>query len=537
LTALLEIVKPTAELTSAMKSATSCSCPATLLSPQILQLKPAWLAVSGQRATTTETIKVNTQVASYQQAYSFPYYSFHKELALTPVANQRYVDVSITTTNTAVPPVTTTLDSGKAYVPPLNEVLTYDADGNLTADGRWLYTWDAENRLFSMVPAVIPNLPRTDLKLYFTYDGLSRRVGRRMVQEVYEQQGPAVVLSFTGTYRRSFTYDAWNLVQSLDSGSSLGDLNHAATAASRLSFVWGPDIGSLTHGHTSWQKAGGVGGLLVVLGTTPARCQFPLMDRLGNVMGYRRAASGTTAAPDAVYEYDAFGREVRSTGPASDIMPFRFSTKYTDAESGLVYYGYRFYDPDRGRWPNRDPMGERGGLNLYGMVGNDAVNSIDYLGNNPIDPSENGATEIKKNKKGQSYTRVRSCNIVIFLGNNDTVPQGRISGPPCSAAACYSCAEDAGSKPCNPGIPDNPIPGAPDRVASGTDDGNGLKGKAQGALEAAKLAAADLCKKCDSPCKQINISVNCDGLGLFDKNPLTGGLGPECGTKITIPCP
>jgi RHS repeat-associated protein len=274
-----------------------------------------------------------------------------------------------------------------------------------------------------------------------------------------------------------------------------------------------------------------------VLGTTPARCQFPLMDRLGNVMGYRRAASGTTAAPDAVYEYDAFGREVRSTGPASDIMPFRFSTKYTDAESGLVYYGYRFYDPDRGRWPNRDPMGERGGLNLYGMVGNDAVNSIDYLGNNPIDPSENGATEIKKNKKGQSYTRVRSCNIVIFLGHNDTVPQGRISGPPCSAAACYSCAEDAGSKPCNPGIPDNPIPGAPDRVASGTDDGNGLKGKAQGALEAAKLAAADLCKKCDSPCKQINISVNCDGLGLFDKNPLTGGLGPECGTKITIPCP
>jgi hypothetical protein len=49
-----------------------------------------------------ETIKVNTQVASYQQAYSFPYYSFHKELALTPVANQRYVDVSITTSTNAI---------------------------------------------------------------------------------------------------------------------------------------------------------------------------------------------------------------------------------------------------------------------------------------------------------------------------------------------------------------------------------------------------------------------------------------------------
>jgi hypothetical protein len=31
-------------------------------------------------------------------------------------------------------------------------------------------------------------------------------------------------------------------------------------------------------------------------------------------------------------------------------------------------------------WPSRDPMGERGGLNLYGMVGNDAVNSIDPFG-------------------------------------------------------------------------------------------------------------------------------------------------------------
>ncbi|MEI6169301.1 MAG: hypothetical protein WCS52_19125, partial [bacterium] len=31
-------------------------------------------------------------------------------------------------------------------------------------------------------------------------------------------------------------------------------------------------------------------------------------------------------------------------------------------------------------WPSRDPIGERGGLNLYGFVGNDGVNSVDYLG-------------------------------------------------------------------------------------------------------------------------------------------------------------
>jgi RHS repeat-associated protein len=321
-----------------------------------------WLDVSGQRATTTETIKVNTLTANYQQGYQSTHYTFYKELALTPTANQRYVDVTVSSTTPAN--VTTTLDSGKAYVPPASESLTYDADGNLTQDARWIYTYDAENRLASMVPAVVvPNSARIDTKLYFTYDGLSRRVSRRSVNEIYAMTAPGnYSLVNTYTFRRAFTYDAWNMVQSLDSGYYLGDFNDGGTPASRLSFVWGPDIGSPTHGHTSWQKAGGVGGLLAVLApaANPTGCQFPLMDRMGNVTGYRRAVSGTPAALDA--------------------MPYRFSTKYTDAETGLVYYGYRFYDPDRGRWLNRDPIGEKGGRNLYEMVGNNAKNSFDILG-------------------------------------------------------------------------------------------------------------------------------------------------------------
>lgn len=48
--------------------------------------------------------------------------------------------------------------------------------------------------------------------------------------------------------------------------------------------------------------------------------------------------------------------------------------------SGVCYYGFRYYNPSTGRWLSRDPIGEAGGLNLYGMVGNDAVNSIDPFG-------------------------------------------------------------------------------------------------------------------------------------------------------------
>ena len=53
-----------------------------------------------------------------------------------------------------------------------------------------------------------------------------------------------------------------------------------------------------------------------------------------------------------------FGEPLVSTGAVAAEMPFRFSTKYQDAETGLLYYGYRYYDPITGRWPSRDPLGD-----------------------------------------------------------------------------------------------------------------------------------------------------------------------------------
>jgi RHS repeat-associated protein len=46
----------------------------------------------------------------------------------------------------------------------------------------------------------------------------------------------------------------------------------------------------------------------------------------------------------------------------------------------VACYGYRYYDPLTGRWPSRDMIGERGGMNLYGFVGNDGLNEWDLLG-------------------------------------------------------------------------------------------------------------------------------------------------------------
>jgi RHS repeat-associated protein len=75
-----------------------------------------------------------------------------------------------------------------------------------------------------------------------------------------------------------------------------------------------------------------------------------------------------------------FGEVLRATGPMARANPFRFSTKYQDDETDLLYYGYRSYNASTGRWSSRDPIQERGGQNMYAFVGNDAVRRHDYLG-------------------------------------------------------------------------------------------------------------------------------------------------------------
>ena len=135
------------------------------------------------------------------------------------------------------------------------------------------------------------------------------------------------------------------------------------------SYVWGIDLSGTAQG------AGGVGGLLVLQPSSIAH--LPCYDGNGNVTGL---IDSTTGARSATYVYGPFGESIAAYGTAAAASPFRFSTKYTDAETGQLYYGYRYYNPSTKRWLSRDPIEENGGLNLYGMVGNDTIDSVDLLG-------------------------------------------------------------------------------------------------------------------------------------------------------------
>jgi RHS repeat-associated protein len=80
----------------------------------------------------------------------------------------------------------------------------------------------------------------------------------------------------------------------------------------------------------------------------------------------------------AHYEYSPFGTHV-ATGSYTG-NPFRFSSEVFDSETGLIYYNYRYYNPNLGRWINRDPIEEQGGWNLYVMIGNNVNNKMDNCG-------------------------------------------------------------------------------------------------------------------------------------------------------------
>jgi hypothetical protein len=100
------------------------------------------------------------------------------------------------------------------------------------------------------------------------------------------------------------------------------------------SFTWGLDLSG------SLQGAGGVGGLLAITDASQGS-HFCAYDGNGNVSALVKAdGSGLTAQ----YAYGPFGELLRATGPMAKANPFRFSTKYQDDESDLLYYGYRYYN-------------------------------------------------------------------------------------------------------------------------------------------------------------------------------------------------
>ena len=325
-----------------------------------------------------------------------------------------------------------------------NALFQYDGNGNLIYDGLRSFTYDDENQL---IQVCVTNQWLTQ----FAYDGKMRR---RIRQECASQNGVWVQ-----TNEVYYVYDGNLVIQERD-------VNNLPTTT----YTRGKDLSG------SLQGAGGIGGLLARTDnsslTTPH--SFYHSDANGNVT----MLINDSQAVVAKYLYDAFGNILSKSGLLADANLYRFSSKEAHPNSGLVYYLYRYYDPNLQRWPNRDPHWEVGFLLLRwgsgGKPGTDLMNLYSYVDNSPlisIDPEGLGIVSwckhfFHKNKDeckdkikdkisdklkewftdkvGGASAQEAACDC-DWLKNHpfdDTTTEGQWGGK-CSLCAAYKCATSA----------------------------------------------------------------------------------------------
>jgi len=241
----------------------------------------------------------------------------------------------------------------------------------------WTYTWDAENRLIQVAK---PGTPTSgDQKFTFAYDYMGRRVRKQTLQ--YGRTGWSVVAD------TKVVWAGWLLLLEQDGTDSDAVLRK---------YTWGLDVAGQNGQLNSLASAGGIGGLLAVYdtnGTTTGqnpteddKTYVYLYDANGNVGqlvdwvdGYEGATGSQWHADRmvATYEYTPYGTLRASAGDYADENPFRFSTKQWDDETGLGYWGYRYYSPTLGRWISRDAMWHSAGDNLYSYGPNSPQSGVD----------------------------------------------------------------------------------------------------------------------------------------------------------------
>jgi RHS repeat-associated protein len=200
------------------------------------------------------------------------------------------------------------------------QTYTRDANGNITEDRKHTYRWDAENRLIQVMVKSGGQVSQ------FLYDGLSRRV--RHIEQA------------TTTTETRYLWCGEQLCQQRDS----------ADAVTARYYAQGEQhLGAIT------------------------QSLYYAQDHLGSVIATTDSAGNTLGSA----EYTAYGRTLTQSGTQAD---FGYAQMYRHGATGLYLTHYRPYDPDTGRWLARDPIGEEGGLNLYGSVGNNPIGRIDPSG-------------------------------------------------------------------------------------------------------------------------------------------------------------
>jgi len=232
-------------------------------------------------------------------------------------------------------PSTTQAD---AYVPnKLNQIATlnggalgYDANGNLTSDGTFVFEYDEENRLRKAVGG--------GKDIGYEYDPLGRR---RLKQD-----------NLTAANSIKFVSDGAEEIEERDTSNNV-----------LRRYAYGAAIDERLVMYDSACSGGG-------------RCFYR-----ANWQGSTTHLINQDGSIRDTYHYGPYGERVDWTPTDPDTgNPYRYTGRRYDPETGLYFYRARYYSPKLGRFLQVDPIGTKDDMNLYGYTKADPLNLVDQGG-------------------------------------------------------------------------------------------------------------------------------------------------------------
>jgi len=202
----------------------------------------------------------------------------------------------------------------------------YDLDGNLIFDGEWHYTYDTQNRLIT--------LENKNKRIECEYDPFHRRLSKK-------------VFANGQVKHERYLWDGDNEIGVMNEQGQIEQLRILGEGL-------GAEIGA------------------AVLYELKGKAYIPIHDHRGCVVTLIDMES---KQPLESYRYTAFGEELTD----GRLSPWRFASKRVD-ETGLIFFGRRYYHPELGRWISQDPQGFEDGPNLYAYLHNCPLTDFDLYG-------------------------------------------------------------------------------------------------------------------------------------------------------------